>query len=133
MSLVIGATSMARQYGMYGLAGLVHREELTKAVTTLRMLVGERYVQSLSVQDTAIGLYYLTAFRRGMRGSDPFAEETLHRGSSSSSSNSMKRSQVADDALLQHLEEVASICQVVCTIFLVIFQKGREAMWLPLF
>lgn len=117
---------MARQYGMYGIAGLVHREELTKAVTTLRLLVGERYIQSLSVQDTAIGLYYLTAFKRGCRGSDPFHEEKLHRGLASQAHKSITgggkstttggggqgdSSQVVSDRVLQHLEEVASICQ----------------------
>ena len=133
VSLAAGAGNAIRQYGVYGLAGFMKRDDITRSVYTMRVLIGEEHLQGLSVSDTVrahhfiprnrrlcfthvflflqvLGLYYLTSFRRGARGSDEASEEKEHDFSAPQATRKSRPFQLLrDDRRLAFLEELAAV------------------------
>ena len=71
--MAISSLDIVRKYGRTGLAGILLRNEFMESFGTIKALIGD--TKGLSLQDSAIGLYYLIAQRRGQRGAEPLKEQ----------------------------------------------------------
>ncbi|EQC26976.1 hypothetical protein SDRG_15191 [Saprolegnia diclina VS20] len=76
--MAVVSADFLRKYGRAGLIGFVLRNEFMQSFNTLKALLGD--MESLSVQDAAVGLYYFMATNRGHRGGHPLDEREMHNG-----------------------------------------------------
>ncbi|RHY15386.1 hypothetical protein DYB36_005605 [Aphanomyces astaci] len=74
--LAVVSADFLRKYGRAGLLGFVLRNEFMQSFNTLKELLGD--MESLTVQDASLGMYYFMATNRGLRGSSPTLEEDQH-------------------------------------------------------
>ncbi|OQR91987.1 hypothetical protein ACHHYP_04166, partial [Achlya hypogyna] len=76
--MAVVSADFLRKYGRAGLLGFVLRNEFMQSFNTLKGLLGD--MESLTMQDAAVGLYYFMATNRGLRGSHPTEEREVHVG-----------------------------------------------------
>ncbi|KAF0710154.1 Aste57867_5605 [Aphanomyces stellatus] len=74
--MAVVSADFIRKYGRAGLLGFVLRNEFMQSFNTLRELLGD--MESLTVQDASLGMYYFMATNRGTRGANPTLEEDQH-------------------------------------------------------
>ncbi|CAK4682569.1 unnamed protein product [Aphanomyces euteiches] len=74
--MAVVSADFIRKYGRAGLLGFVLRNEFMQSFNTLRELLGD--MESITVQDASLGMYYFMATNRGTRGANPTLEEEQH-------------------------------------------------------
>ncbi|RHY31400.1 hypothetical protein DYB32_003552 [Aphanomyces invadans] len=74
--MAVVSADFIRKYGRAGLLGFVLRNEFMQSFNTLKELLGD--MESLTVQDASLGMYYFMAANRGLRGASPSLEEDQH-------------------------------------------------------